>query len=720
METEVTDNQIWVFSKTNTTEGQIDKTLLGGKGAGLVEMARLGLPVPPGIVIPTTWCKQFLESHGSDGGLSVLVHQAADKVKLFIAEQLGLSSYTDAHPMVSVRSGARVSMPGMMDTILNVGITESTLSYWKNKLGERAALDCYRRLIQMYGQTAMNIEPKRFHSAMKEVMASKYDQPSKPTKESELSVTHLVKLIEKYLIVYTKATAESFPQTLEEQLTGAITAVFSSWNSERAIEYRKIHQIPNDWYTAVVIQSMVFGNMNEQSGSGVLFSRNPSTGEKPAMGEFLPNAQGEEVVSGSATPLPILKLNEWNFKVAVELEDLAEKLEETYRDMVDIEFTVQDGKLYVLQVRAGKRSALAAFRIAHDLVSEDVITKAEALKRVTGEQYLTVSKPVIDPSFKDAPLATGLPGSKGIATGKVWLSSEKAKANPGGILVTKETTPDDFPGMAQSVGILTATGGATSHAAVVARGMDKACVVGCTNLLFSDKGLYFGAIGTDGPAVVEGEEITIDGNTGRVWKGKVPMIGGKTPEFVNEMIDWGSPEGVALQYSPSDELPLEGEVYIDCNSLKDEMSVASYIAHLDGNRPKLRGILSFEQVNKFDDSKLLKTLCLKTLVHQVKPEQVKGLLRFNQVDCTVADHWTVVGVNVSGLKCRVHRQQKTLAELMACDGYYEASQELRALMLQQGVDVEAFAELLRKAGKKVKPVTKPVSREQMAFQVFGK
>lgn len=725
MEIDVTEeihDQLVFFASGEMAGVEADKTILGGKGAGLVEMAKLGLPVPPGVIIPTKFCKNFLENTWNPENYPIheLAKEIGQIVRGVMSVKLGMSG--NVYPMVSVRSGARVSMPGMMDTILNVGISKQTLPYWMHKIGPRAAMDSYRRLIQMYGVTAMDINPKYFQSAMKEVMQSKYGHPTTPKSENSLSIKHLEKLIEKYEAVYVQRTGEAFPQTLEEQLLGAISAVFNSWNSERAIEYRKIHGIPNDWYTACVVQTMVLGNLDDQSCSGVMFSRDFNDGSKHLIVDWLPNAQGEEVVSGSADPFHLDTLGAWNVTLPDELQALATQLEGLKNDMVDVEFTVQSGKLFVLQYRTGKRTAQAAFKIAYDLVQEGKISKQEALKRVTGEQYVTISKPVIDPTFKEEPIAVGIPGSKGIATGRAWFTSEKAQKNPGGILVSKETTPDDFPGMAQSAGILTQTGGATSHAAVVARGMDKACVVGCTGIKFDGDTVFVGLIG-----VKEGDEITIDGATGRVWAGKVPMVGGLVPSFVNEMIEWGVGAAMTLKYRPSkDELPMEGEVYIDCSELTTPTDVVTLIAFLNGARPKLTGILSFVNEAGFDDSKMLSFLCLPTKQTGMTTATATELAKCFHKAVDIKGRWTVVGAESffgqfhKPVNFKVHRPVKTLGEFMHTDGYYEVHADLQKLMQEQGLKVEEFAALLTKAGKTVKPLTKAVSRESMAFAVFGK
>jgi phosphohistidine swiveling domain-containing protein len=524
-----------------------------------------------------------------------------------------------------------------------------------------------------------------------------------------------VKLVERYKKMYETYVGHGFPQSLADQLAGAIGAVFRSWNSERAIEYRNIHKIPHDWYTAVTVQAMVFGNMNEQSCSGVLFSRNGSTGDCQVMGEFLPNAQGEEVVSGSATPLDLKDLAKWNEKVEWELAQITTKLELAYRDMVDIEFTVQDGVLYLLQVRVGKRTALASFRIAYDLVQSGVITKEEALKRVSGDMYMTLSKPVIAKSFTTPALAAGIPGSKGVASGRVWMTSEKAKANPGGILVSKETTPDDFPGMAVSVGILTQLGGATSHAAVVARGMDKACVVGCTDMVVDAKGFKFGD-----HVVVEGDLITIDGQTGRIWAGEVPMEGGVVPKFVAEMLDWGGKKAGMMKYvAGKDTLPDSGQVFISLTSLKTPEALVEFLETLVVDHPELHGVLSFaDEISAFDDSQYLSMLGVKEVKAKMPPDMLTAFVLADSFP--IVQNWTVVGLGVeTSTKWTLHRKCQTLGQLLNCKHFYELSVDLQKFLKDQGLTEAQMLDLLASSGRKLKPITKPVTRDALAFAVFG-
>jgi pyruvate,orthophosphate dikinase len=502
------------------------KHVLGGKGAALVEMCGLGMRVPPGFTITTAVCNEYRKTKAecSPSMVSALI---GDLMADVMGHMTWLEEQFTYIPLVSVRSGAPVSMPGMMDTILNVGLTTMIVDEWGTRIGERAAFDSYRRLIQMLGATAYNVPSTVFEHELQLMK-----KEAKVTLDAELDPPALKALCFMYSQKFKAVAQKEFPNTLEEQLRAAIVAVFDSWMNPRAIEYRKLNNISEDMGTAVTVQAMVFGNMGDDSGSGVLFSRDPSTGEPKIMGEYLANAQGEDVVAGIRTPD---NLDTVHATWCGELEEMCWKLEAHYKDMVDIEFTVQKGELFILQSRAGKRSARAAFKIAYDLVQEEVITRAQALDRLTSDQFKVARRPGIDPKFKTQPNLTGLPACPGVAVGKPVFDCESAiNCTEPCILVTHETTPDDIAGMAKAVGILTQTGGATSHAAVVARAMDKACVVGCTDMEF--QGTLVGSKGVMWP---EGAKITIDGATGRVWVGiDVPVIDSSDAPEVRAVMDW--------------------------------------------------------------------------------------------------------------------------------------------------------------------------------------
>ncbi len=521
------------------------KNLLGGKGAGLAEMTRIGLPVPPGFTITTEVCIEYYKNgeklpEGLDK--EILDHMA------WLEGKTGKKFGSRENPLlVSVRSGAPISMPGMMDTILNLGLNDETvegLSALTND--ERFAYDSYRRFIQMFSNVVIGIPHEKFEEALTRIK-EKYNVKEDP----EIPPQGLKELIKKFKDIYKKETGEDFPQDPYKQLFMAIEAVFKSWNNERAIVYRKINKIPDDLGTAVNIVTMVFGNMGNDSGTGVAFTRDPRTGEKHLYGEFLPNAQGEDVVAGIRTPHAI---NEYSKQDAnknlptmeemmpdayKELVNASLILEKHYRDMQDIEFTVEKSKLYLLQTRTGKRTAMAAVKIAVEMVDEGLISKEEAIMRVTPENIDTLLHPQIDPSAKKDIIAKGLAASPGAAVGRVVFDPDEAveleKKGEKVLLVRPETTPDDIHGMNAAQGILTARGGMTSHAAVVARAMGKPAVVGCEELFINVSEGYF--IARD-KKVKKGEVVTIDGTTGEVYLGEVPLIMPSLSGNLQKILEW--------------------------------------------------------------------------------------------------------------------------------------------------------------------------------------
>ncbi len=521
------------------------KSLLGGKGAGLAEMTRIGLPVPPGFTITTEVCIEYYKSgeklpEGLDKEiLDHMVWLEGKSEKKFGSRENPL--------LVSVRSGAPISMPGMMDTILNLGLNDETvegLSVLTND--ERFAYDSYRRFIQMFSNVVIGIPHEKFEEALTKIK-EKYNVKEDP----EIPSQGLKELIGNFKDIYEKETGEDFPQDPYKQLFMAIEAVFKSWNNERAIVYRKINKIPDDLGTAVNIVTMVFGNMGNDSGTGVAFTRDPRTGEKHMYGEFLPNAQGEDVVAGIRTPHAI---NEYSKQDAnkdlptmeemmpnayKELVNASLILEKHYRDMQDIEFTVERGKLYLLQTRTGKRTAMAAVKIAVEMVDESLISKEEAVMRVTPENIDTLLHPQIDPNAKKDVIAKGLAASPGAAVGRVIFDPDEAveleKNGEKVLLVRPETTPDDIHGMNAAQGILTARGGMTSHAAVVARAMGKPAVVGCEELFINISEGYF--IARD-KKIKKGEVVTIDGTTGEVYLGEVPLIMPSLSGNLQKILNW--------------------------------------------------------------------------------------------------------------------------------------------------------------------------------------
>jgi len=521
------------FFGEGKAEGKGDmKDLLGGKGAGLAEMTNAGIPVPPGFTITTEMCRYYYKH---DKKLPDDFEQELKKYLNKLEKATGKKFGDPKNPLlVSVRSGAKFSMPGMMDTILNLGLNdESVKGLAESTNNERFAYDAYRRFIQMFGNVVMGIDKNEFEKILENKKKEKgvnYD--------SDLDANDLKEIVGKFKEIYKEKTGEEFPQDPMTQLKRAINAVFESWNNPRAITYRKLNKIPDDLGTAVNIVTMVFGNMGNDSGTGVGFTRNPSTGEKELYGEYLINAQGEDVVAGIRTPKPINELQKEMPEVYQQLKEIAEKLEKHYRDVQDFEFTIERGKLYMLQTRTGKRTALAAVKIAVDMVKEGLITKEEAIIRIDPSQIDQLLHPIIDPKVNVEPIAKGLPASPGAASGKIVFTADKAEElgkNEPVILVREETSPDDIHGMATAKGILTSRGGMTSHAAVVARGMGKPCVVGCGEIHIDEEK---GVMRIKDIELKEEEWITIDGGTGNVIIGQVPTIeAGITGEF-KTLMEW--------------------------------------------------------------------------------------------------------------------------------------------------------------------------------------
>lgn len=509
-----------------------DKNLLGGKGAGLAEMTNLGIPVPPGFTITTEACIEYLKNHKYPEGMWEQTLEAMKRLEETVGKKFGS---TENPLLVSVRSGARVSMPGMMDTVLNLGLNDETVKGLAKASGnERFAYDSYRRFIQMFGDVVLGVEHQKFEKVLREMKKNRNVE-----NDTDLNADDLKELVAEYLKIVEDETGKPFPQDTTTQLELAINAVFNSWNNQRAKTYRKLNKIPDDWGTAVNIVAMVFGNMGDDSGTGVAFTRNPSTGEKEFFGEFLINAQGEDVVAGIRTPEPIAKLKDKMPELFSQLEDVYKKLENHYKDMQDIEFTVERKKLYILQTRSGKRTAKAAVKIAYDMYNEGLIDKKTAVLRVLPEQVDQLLHPMIDPKEKYTAIAKGLPASPGAAVGKVAFTADDAEkmaaAGEKVILVRNETSPEDIGGMHASEGILTATGGMTSHAAVVARGMGKCCVVGCGALKIDESKKVF----TVGDHVIkEGDFITINGSTGEVILGKVRLVEPELSGEFAEILNW--------------------------------------------------------------------------------------------------------------------------------------------------------------------------------------
>ncbi len=494
-------------------EGNKDmKDLLGGKGANLAEMTNLGLPVPPGFTVTADACRAYLATGEEPGGLAAEVGVHLEALEKKMGKRLG----DPKDPLlVSVRSGAKFSMPGMMETVLNVGLTDESVAGLAEQSGnERFAWDSYRRLIQMFGKTVCDVPGDTFEQALDEVKRNKGVE-----NDVDLETGDLKSLLGQYKEIFSEHTGREFPQDPREQMDLAMRAVFSSWNAERAVLYRRQERIPEDLGTAVNVVAMVFGNLGDDSGTGVAFTRDPASGAQGVYGDYLANAQGEDVVAGIRNTVPLEDLEKLDKHSYDELMSIMSTLEEHYKDLCDIEFTIERGKLWMLQTRVGKRTAAAAFVIACQLVDEGVIDLDEALRRVTGDQLAQLMFPTFDLSKKPKGIAKGVGASPGAATGKAVFSSAKAvAAGEKVILVRRETNPDDLPGMIAAQGILTSRGGKTSHAAVVARGMGKTCVCGADELQIEGSRFTVGDV-----EVNEGDVIAIDGTTGQVYLGEVPV-----------------------------------------------------------------------------------------------------------------------------------------------------------------------------------------------------
>jgi pyruvate,orthophosphate dikinase len=511
------------------------RNLLGGKGANLAEMTKIGLPVPQGFTVTTEACTRYYE----DG--QVIAPEIEQQIYQALAEteKIAGKKFGDLNDpfLVSVRSGSRASMPGMMDTILNLGLNDVAVQgLAKLTNNERFAYDSYRRFIQMFADVVMEVDRAKFHNALEDLKKEKNAKL-----DTDLTSEDLKELVRRYKAIYLAAKYTEFPQDPKEQLMAAIKAVFRSWDNPRAVYYRRMNDIPGDWGTAVNVQAMVFGNMGDDSGTGVAFTRNPSTGENKLYGEYLMNAQGEDVVAGIRTPHPIATMKESLPHVYDQFVDIAETLEKHYRDMQDMEFTIERGKLYMLQTRSGKRTAAAAVKIAVDLVDEGMLDEKEALLKVDPRQLDTLLHPNFDAkALKEAQaVASGLPASPGAAAGGVYFTAEDAaaagKAGKDVILVREETTPEDIEGMDLARGILTARGGMTSHAAVVARGMGRPAVVGCHALHINEENK---TMTINGKIYHEGDPLSMDGTTGHIYAGLIPTVKAEVSGDFGRLMGW--------------------------------------------------------------------------------------------------------------------------------------------------------------------------------------
>jgi len=560
----------WVYSFGKQTDGKADmRNLLGGKGANLAEMSSLGLPVPPGFTITTDVCSAFYDNNKNyPDALKAQVEDALTAIET----QMDMKFGDAENPLlVSVRSGARVSMPGMMDTVLNLGLNDITVQGLIAKSGdERFAWDSYRRFIQMYADVVMGMEHHDFEDIMEQ-----HKRDMNVTEDTDITAAGWKTVVAQYKEMVQKQLGKPFPEDPQEQLWGAIDAVFSSWMVPRAITYRKINDIPENWGTAVNVQSMVFGNMGDDCATGVAFTRDPSNGENFFYGEYLVNAQGEDVVAGIRTPQSLTvqgkekegsdlpAMEEVMPEVFNQLNDVRLKLESHYKDMQDIEFTVQQGNLFMLQTRSGKRTAAAALKIAVDMVSEGVISKEEALLRLDPSSLDQLLHPTLDPKAERNILSKGLPASPGAASGIAVFTADEAetRANNGEqvMLCRTETSPEDIHGMHAAAGILTSRGGMTSHAAVVARGMGRACVAGAGAIAidYKAKQLSVGDV-----IIKEGDILTIDGSTGEVMIGEVETIKPELSGDFGTIMEWAD-EARRMKIRTNAETPLDAKTAVD-------------------------------------------------------------------------------------------------------------------------------------------------------------
>lgn len=503
---------VYMFSEGNKKM----RELLGGKGANLCEMTHLNIPVPQGFIVSTNACVEYMNKQTISKEIETQIFEGIKKLEKLTGKEYG----NPANPLLlSVRSGARVSMPGMMNTILNLGMNDEVLEGLKQITNKRMALDTYRRFIQMFSDVVMGLDINNFEQILESVK-----QKNNIEKDIDLTAEMLEEIISKYKELYFSHFKQEFPQDVKFQLLKAVEGVFKSWNTERAVAYRHLNHIPADWGTAVNVQQMVFGNLNEKSATGVAFTRNPATGENKIYGEFLINAQGEDIVSGVRTPQPISELKKFNKQAYTQFEEVCKILENNYLDMQDMEFTIENGKLYMLQTRNGKRTAKASLRIAIDMVKEQLITQKQALLQINAKQITEVLHPTFtQESLKNnTHIAKGLPASPGSAVGYVVFTSEQAKKfsaeNKPCVLVRNETSPEDIIGLTFAEGVLTARGGMTSHAAVVARGMGKCCVSGCSEIKINEhKKVMF----INGKKFTSADIISIDGDTGYIYSGKL-------------------------------------------------------------------------------------------------------------------------------------------------------------------------------------------------------
>ena len=588
---------VYAFKEGNASM----RNLLGGKGANLAEMTNLGLPIPQGFTVTTEACTEY---YNCGKKISKEIEEEIFKAIGELEKIQGKKFGDNEDPLlVSVRSGARASMPGMMDTILNLGLNDEAVEGFAKKTNNpRFAYDSYRRFIQMYSDVVMEVNKSFFEKIideLKEELGVHYD--------TELNVDDLKELVKRFKKIYSDhMNGEEFPQDAREQLMGAVKAVFRSWDNPRAIVYRRMNDIPGDWGTAVNVQAMVFGNMGDTSGTGVAFTRNPSTGEKGIYGEYLINAQGEDVVAGVRTPQPITKLAEDLPECYEEFIKIATKLENHYKDMQDMEFTIQEGKLYFLQTRNGKRTAQAAINIACDLVDEGMITPEEAILRIDAKSLDQLLHPMFDKDelAKGEVIGSALPASPGAAAGKIYFNAEDAKnAGKGGrgervILVRLETTPEDIEGMVASQGVLTVRGGMTSHAAVVARGMGTCCVSGCGEIKINEEKKEF-TLGNY--TFHEGDYISLDGSTGKIYKGDIKTVPASVTGNFGRIMAW-TDENRRLKVRTNADNPRDTKKAVELGAEGIGLCRTEHMFFEEDRIPKIRKMILSETVEDREDA----------------------------------------------------------------------------------------------------------------------
>lgn len=688
--------------------------ILGGKGWGLSKMSSMGLPVPPGVTLTTEAHMKGLTLEGEDK--IKFVYSLIDDYVYPAVDAMPMPKGCNVKPLLSVRSGAPVSMPGMMDTILNVGINDDNLDEYAEYLGRWAALDSYRRLIQMMGSTAYDIDHGVFEAVLEH-----FRETCGVKEDKDFCTKDMGRIVVAFKQAFEKNAGLEFPQNLKDQLCAAICTVFDSWDLPRAKHYRKMEGISDSMGTAVNVQMMVFGNLNNASGSGVFFTRDPNTGANEVYGEFLTNAQGEDVVAGIRTPLKLsemMSLKGWE-EIASEIVSISAKLEEFYEDMVDCEFTVEDGKLYMLQSRKGKRTGPAAIRIALDFVDEGMIDPVEVLNRVSLKQYKACMIDFVDPSYDAEPCGVGIAACSGVVTGKIAFSADRAvemSAEGPVILVTKETTPDDIHGMEAAVGILTKTGGTTSHAAVVARAMNRPCVTGLTALDFG-----FGtSVSIDGVHKAnEGDPVTIDGASGRVWfEGEVPVVSLKDAEFMKDFETLVSGQtSVPYLHEPGGSYPDGASVWL---SRMDYPILKDVIETIKTEIPKtVKLILDFRNElalygtpDRFLYDSVLAKNHVPVLAHLGDFEDIEDRLP-NSIAIGASD---ATAKYLASKGCTVVGPAKTVKDFVEGIGTYMEPEDVKMVF----GDAETMMEVLKKLAVPVVSLThRPATREGLVMQALG-